>query len=275
MSFKSQNYGQYMEVYKIRRAPEIAVKVPRAAPPSLLFLFSLSVLLFLPSNCVDPYLTMPSPRGVLFLLSVFLPMVSALPAIVLLLPFSRSLYRKAVQFGAYASLTFIVFMIEWFCGTRIVLHSAMPAPGERCVIMSNHQCRVDWMFLWAFYSRARLLHIIRIVLKDDLKKIPAIGTYMQALLFLFLERNNPEKDMRTRSHKLECAAPKARPAGAKRPLFLRSACETGKLREVQRPLGRPLALKQNLVRGSASVNQWHKDDAHDGVDGSIVCGKWP
>ncbi|KAJ3284463.1 Acyl-CoA:lysophosphatidylglycerol acyltransferase 1 [Rhizoclosmatium sp. JEL0117] len=69
-------------------------------------------------------------------------------------------------------------------------------PGfSRCVLMSNHQTQLDWMYLWlaAWYSGKQ--GSLRIVLKEGLKWIPVFGWGMHFFSFVFVSRDW-EKDQK-------------------------------------------------------------------------------
>jgi len=65
------------------------------------------------------------------------------------------------------------------------------SPERPCIIIANHQIDSDFFVTWsAFEENAGS---IKIVLKDDLAKIPLIGFGIKTFDFLFLSRNY-EKD---------------------------------------------------------------------------------
>ncbi|KAI3633452.1 hypothetical protein MIR68_008399 [Amoeboaphelidium protococcarum] len=61
--------------------------------------------------------------------------------------------------------------------------------GENVVLIANHQCYADWIYLW-FLAYSQNAHgMMKIILKDGLKHYPIIGWGMQAFDFIFLRRN--------------------------------------------------------------------------------------
>ena len=42
-------------------------------------------------------------------------------------------------------------------------------PSDRAIFMCNHNCRLDWMFLWSLFMRGGYLRALKIILKADLK----------------------------------------------------------------------------------------------------------
>ena len=45
-----------------------------------------------------------------------------------------------------------------------------------CLLIMNHRTRFDWLFLWCYLARMGDIKKLRIVLKESLKKVPALGT---------------------------------------------------------------------------------------------------
>jgi lysocardiolipin and lysophospholipid acyltransferase len=112
---------------------------------------------------------------------------------------ARGMYRRYANFVAGMWLAFAAMVIEspWLGNVSFVFSGDWPADAaERALVISNHRCRLDWMFLWAFFRRlgggagscAGGLPTLKIVLKDTLKHLPAFGWAMQFFLFLFLRR---------------------------------------------------------------------------------------
>lgn len=69
-------------------------------------------------------------------------------------------------------------------------------PGKAKVIIMNHHCRLDWLYMFIFFARTRsMVEHIRFVLKGDLKKLPVLGWTMEMFRYLFLSRSweNDEK----------------------------------------------------------------------------------
>eukprot|EP00013_Stygamoeba_regulata_P004025 CAMPEP_0177637210 /NCGR_PEP_ID=MMETSP0447-20121125/4852_1 /TAXON_ID=0 /ORGANISM="Stygamoeba regulata, Strain BSH-02190019" /LENGTH=344 /DNA_ID=CAMNT_0019139127 /DNA_START=40 /DNA_END=1070 /DNA_ORIENTATION=- len=79
--------------------------------------------------------------------------------------------------------------LEWLLGLQVHVSGDIPLDDERALILMNHPTRLDWMFFWSFLKRYGRLHNEKIILKDDLKKIPGFGWAMQFFCFLFLSRS--------------------------------------------------------------------------------------
>ena len=122
-----------------------------------------------------------------------------LPFILPLLIPARGMYRACANWVCGMWLSFASLLIEspWLGNVRFVFSGTWPAePAERALVISNHRCRIDWMFLWSLFRRlgkgprscVGALSTLKIVLKEPLKHLPAFGWAMQFFLFLFLHR---------------------------------------------------------------------------------------
>ncbi len=56
------------------------------------------------------------------------------------------------------------------------------------LIIMNHRCRFDWLFMWCFMLRQGSFTKERIILKSGLGKIPFVGWTMGLAMFIFLHR---------------------------------------------------------------------------------------
>ncbi|KAJ3137925.1 hypothetical protein HK100_000223 [Physocladia obscura] len=73
---------------------------------------------------------------------------------------------------------------------EIVVYSEMEMSEiDKCVIMSNHQTQLDWMYLWMVALRKGKGGSLRIILKESLKSVPIFGWGMQFFSFIFLSRD--------------------------------------------------------------------------------------
>jgi lysocardiolipin and lysophospholipid acyltransferase len=129
-----------------------------------------------------------------FLYCVFL-LAPSLP-LLLSLPPARGrglrLYRQWVSMVLEAWFTLAVAWYEIVGGVKVrITGDALPR-GERALLVSNHYCRTDWMFLWSLALRTGQLSQLRIVLKDSLKSLVGFGWAMQMSLFVFVRRNKQQ-----------------------------------------------------------------------------------
>ncbi|VDO02307.1 unnamed protein product [Rodentolepis nana] len=63
--------------------------------------------------------------------------------------------------------------------------SPPPPSGASSILILNHRTRLDWIFA---FSLGRYVRHLKIVLKEDLAKLPGIGWAMQLASFIFLKR---------------------------------------------------------------------------------------
>ncbi len=87
--------------------------------------------------------------------------------------------------------SFAAVMIEYICGTKILIHSSdsRVLDDKGVLMIANHRTRVDWMF--AGWSYATLLNVypqMAFILKRSLKDVPFFGWCMQIMMYIFLER---------------------------------------------------------------------------------------
>lgn len=133
-----------------------------------------------------------------------------LPALVILpLPFAsaRNVYRAWARCVAAAWFTFAAMLLEWLGGTRVIVYGDSPPADERTsIVIANHHCRIDWMFLWCVAARQRYAGRLRIALKEGLKRAPFFGWAMQSFLFIFLARNDRAGDLARIEENLRHAA---------------------------------------------------------------------
>lgn len=73
------------------------------------------------------------------------------------------------------------------CLARVL--SPPSGPGKAKIIMVNHHCRLDWLYLFLYCVRGTVSCSLRIVLKDRLRQVPFFGLVMEHYRFLFLSRS--------------------------------------------------------------------------------------
>lgn len=125
-----------------------------------------------------------------------------LPAAVLVLPFlrctslelARTTYRAAVRFVARAWFTLAAALLER--ESEVIVTGDVPVGEDQCVLMMcNHHCRVDWMYLWVLVARYGTAASLKVALKDSMRAAPFFGWAMQAFLFVFLSRHDRQRDL--------------------------------------------------------------------------------
>lgn len=138
----------------------------------------------------------PSAVGVVVVLILMFTAIIGAVCIIfpgfLFFPFCRKVYWSFAQFLLCVWLYLAVFMVEYVCNVRVFFtgdwDDALSNRGENAVVISNHNNRLDWLFLFSAFSRLSMLEAIKIVLKAEMKGIPGLGWCHQAFLFVFVER---------------------------------------------------------------------------------------
>ena len=114
------------------------------------------------------------------------------PAFLLFFFNNVSLYQSCTRFLEWWWLTLLSFLVENAFGVEFRFSGdwdeALAHRGESAVVISNHNNRLDWMFLFSAFLRLDALVALKIILKSSLKSIPGMGWAMQGFLFIFLER---------------------------------------------------------------------------------------
>ena len=133
-----------------------------------------------------------------------------LPCAVVLLPLGAvDTFRSCVQLCRWWWFSFAGACVEYIGGTRYELtgDDVPRSFGEdRCVlVVSNHHCRLDWLFLWPVACRHGRAGALHVMLKDSLKHVPLFGWAMQAFGFSFLGRVDRASDVATIRERLRAA----------------------------------------------------------------------
>lgn len=130
-----------------------------------------------------------------------LGMVFLCPAVLLLtLPVSLSLFRKINDLILQVFFKFMTGIVEVLFGVGVKISGDLKKVKGPCLIVLNHRTRFDWLFLWTFLARQGSLAVLKIILKDSLKKIPGFGWGLQTAQYIFLSRKwAQDKDTLTRN----------------------------------------------------------------------------
>ena len=99
--------------------------------------------------------------------------------IIPLLFLNRRLYRRITDILFAAWESFNASMLEIFFGSQTYLTGDIIRADETSLIILNHATRLDWNFVWLALLHASVppAHNAKFVLKDEFKKIPAIGKW--------------------------------------------------------------------------------------------------
>ena len=120
--------------------------------------------------------------GFFFLYAPLLPLLFA----------NRRLYRKATDVLFVAWEAFNVTLIQLVLGVDFRLSGDAFCANENALVVVNHRTRVDWNFLWGALFHAGIptgAHNAKLVLKDDVKRIPGVGWTMQLARFVYISRD--------------------------------------------------------------------------------------
>jgi len=118
----------------------------------------------------------------------------------------RRAFRFLAHYVQVAWFAAAIFLLRVCLGTRIVIHAPdgatnllenySPSQGD-VLLAANHRTRIDWMFLWGLAAALDRLGGLKIVLKDDLRKVPGFGWGTQCFGFPFMCRKDREQDLKT------------------------------------------------------------------------------
>jgi len=146
-------------------------------------------------------------RGV-FLITSFV--VALLPLFVLMSPVYITVFVHSARFirlrRAYTDILSGVYLdfaaamlTSPVTGTKVHLYSDEPTKffqDRGVLLLSNHRCRVDWMFSGFVWCNAILSNgALRFILKDSIRGVPIFGWIMTAFMYIFLTRKNRELDV--------------------------------------------------------------------------------
>eukprot|EP01114_Cavostelium_apophysatum_P018668 TRINITY_DN5835_c0_g1_i3.p1 TRINITY_DN5835_c0_g1~~TRINITY_DN5835_c0_g1_i3.p1 ORF type:complete len:287 (-),score=25.61 TRINITY_DN5835_c0_g1_i3:13-852(-) len=133
-------------------------------------------------------------RGIFFawcilISSIFGLPLFFLPAIILIRPFSQSLWRKYSTAVASTWFSSFLFLFEQWNGFEYHVTGDQIPSNEFCFAISNHPSEADWLFYWSLARRYHDMSRHRIVLKDIMRKAFGIGWAIEFMEFIFLARD--------------------------------------------------------------------------------------
>ncbi|XP_078604244.1 lysocardiolipin acyltransferase 1-like isoform X2 [Branchiostoma floridae x Branchiostoma japonicum] len=100
-----------------------------------------------------------------------------------------------VQMGGGPSRGMVLDVLsEMVYGIKVRITGDSINPGERTLLIMNHRTRLDWMFLWMYLIRRGQLSKEKIILKNELRKIPGAGWGLETACFLFITRRWEEDE---------------------------------------------------------------------------------
>jgi len=124
-----------------------------------------------------------------------------LPCAIVLLPFvpfgGVAAFRQIARLVAAGVFTFAAAMLEVIGGVKVHCggDAKAMASDKRVLVVANHHCHVDWMFIWCLAARHAAAGRVIIVAKDDLKSIPVLGWIMQCFVLVFVSRKDRARDV--------------------------------------------------------------------------------
>jgi len=102
---------------------------------------------------------------------------------------NRRLYRLLTD-SLYSSWeAFNVSLLQLVYRVKLVLTGDDLEPNEHALIVLNHPTRTDWNFLWQGLFHASPNHNSKIILKEQLRKVPGMGWVMAMTRFIYLKRS--------------------------------------------------------------------------------------
>jgi len=126
--------------------------------------------------------------------SVFL----LLPPAVVLLPHGlKALYASYASRVAWWWFSCAAAAIELIGGVRYEISGDDLAKlkDARVLVVCNHHCRLDWLYLWPLVARHGRCGALHVTLKDSLRSAPFFGWATQAFGFAFVSRKDRAGDL--------------------------------------------------------------------------------
>ncbi|KYR00813.1 hypothetical protein DLAC_02865 [Tieghemostelium lacteum] len=112
------------------------------------------------------------------------------PPLVMIRPFSKTLYYKINNKVAGSWFRYLIFQTQVVNQTTVKLHgSEQLKPNESVILMMNHPSEIDWLYSWVLANRVGSTSCIKVILKDQIKYVPGIGWGCDNLDFVYLTRH--------------------------------------------------------------------------------------
>ena len=152
--------------------------------------------------------------------------VFLIPISLLLLPlpftWARKVYRRWMSTVQLILLGFVGYVVEFVCKIRLVITGAdellhvLPA---KPLIISNHRCDTDWLFLVCLSLRMHRLSALKIATWEEFSQIPFIGWLIQVFLFPTICGRDKVKDLATLRNTVDYLTAIQHPVGVTMALF--------------------------------------------------------
>jgi len=125
-----------------------------------------------------------------------------MPMLFLFYPFSRHLWREYIYMFIQWWYTLLIITVELGAKLRCIVTGDRIPVGERAVIISNHPSECDWINFFSLAYRKGTLGGLKIMLKKEIRFLPAIGQAMDTLEWIFVERKR-ETDQKLLEHRFK------------------------------------------------------------------------
>ena len=110
--------------------------------------------------------------------------------VLLYLPAAKgSLDYLVHHFNKHFALTLFKSMNQKFPNQFDLIDNINAANLVNCLIISNHQLYIDWVYIWSLLSWNKVEGSLYIIMKRSLQFMPIIGPAMKVANFVFLSRN--------------------------------------------------------------------------------------
>lgn len=133
------------------------------------------------------------PIGVVFLLSGLIVNIIQALLFLIVLPFSRNLYRRANIFMMDLLWSELVWLVTWWAGIKIRVYTDADTwklmGKEHALLVCNHRSDIDWLVGWVLAQHFGCLGSARAIMKKSSKFLPVVGWSMWFSEYVFLERN--------------------------------------------------------------------------------------
>ncbi|KAG6789465.1 hypothetical protein POTOM_005563 [Populus tomentosa] len=133
------------------------------------------------------------PVGIIFILSGLIVNLIQAVLFILVRPVSKSLHRRINKIVAELLWLELIVLVDWWANLKIEVYAddeTFELLGkEQALVISNHNCDLDWLVGWILAQRSGCLGSALAVMKKEAKVLPIIGWSMWFSDYVFLERS--------------------------------------------------------------------------------------
>eukprot|EP00757_Euglenozoa_sp_SAG-D1_P020226 gene20226-1052_t len=112
------------------------------------------------------------------------------PVSILVRPFSKRLYHRIISQVLQLYWSSCLFIVESMNAVDIRYYGdcdKLPE-NERALVLSNHRCHGDWLYLWPLAIRKHALGSFKPVIRADGRHLPIYGWALKLGGILFVQR---------------------------------------------------------------------------------------